>query len=76
MSRALTTAEAKEMRSISGKTKAVRSAERQRIARSLYENGSSVQEIAGILKLKERMIYRYLDGILKDKRRKAVDKNC
>lgn len=70
MTRPITTEEANAMRLRGYEKRGARAKRRREIARVAYAQGSSVEEIADAMKLKPRVVYTYLEGILVDKRRK------
>lgn len=75
MPRHLSTEEARTMRAIAGKTQSAISAERKRIARKMYDDGVSVATIAKTFGVRQKTVYRYLEGFLKShlgRKRKEV----
>ena len=68
MSRQLTTSDAEKMSIQSHKIRASRASERERIAVNMWNAGTPVKEIAEIMKLELKTIYRYLGGDVVRKR--------
>ena len=73
MPRPISTEEANEMRLKGYETQKARAKRRREIAMQCYAKGSTVQEIADAMNTSQRQVYRYLDGLLVDRRYKKRD---
>ena len=76
MPRPITTEEANAMRLKGYETRQARATRRREIARQEYARGASVNEIADTMKTTPRQVYRYLDGLLIDRRYKKRDSDA